>query len=158
MEDSNGNALAEKVYEDLCGALSARNWKYKRFRELMSIHFGSIGEDLPMDFIITVDSERELIRVHSMIPVDRDPKKRLDLAIAACAATNVLADGSFDYDISDGSLAFRLTASFRGSTIGEGLFDYIVKVSCVTVDEYNDKFFAISKGVMSVDDFLETLP
>ena len=53
-----------------------------------------------------------------------------------------------------GQLFFRLTVCYRNSTIGDGLFDYLVGVSSLIVDKYNDKFFAISKGLMSIDDFI----
>ena len=80
--------------------------------------------------------------------------KRLDLAIATCVASYGLSDGSFDYDITTGRIFFRLTVCFRNSTIGDGLFTYLVGVSSAVVDKYNDKFFAISKGLLSVDDFI----
>ena len=75
-------------------------------------------------------------------------------AIATCAASYGLADGSFDYDLSDGQITFRMTASFRESEIGEELLQYMVSCACVTVDEYNDKFLAIDKGLISIDDFI----
>ena len=81
--------------------------------------------------------------------------KRVDGAIAVCAANYGLVDGSFDYDLRDGEIRFRLTSSYRESALSEDLFEYMIMVSAATVDQYNDKFFMIAKGIMTVQQFLE---
>ncbi len=154
MSESDKMQLAQEVYDNLCEALDRREWKYEKFPDDLTIRFKSIGDDLPMDFIVIVDSDRQLLRVMSPVPVDDNKNKRLELAIATCVASYGLSDGSFDYDITTGDIFFRLTVCFRNSTIGDGLFEYLVGVSSAIVDKYNDKFFAISKGLLSVDDFI----
>lgn len=154
MSESDKMQLSQEVYDNLCEALDRREWKYEKFPDDLTICFKSIGDDLPMDFIVIVDSGRQLLRVMSPVPVDNNKNKRLDLAIATCVASYGLSDGSFDYDITTGDIFFRLTVCFRNSTIGDGLFEYLVGVSSAIVDKYNDKFFAISKGLLSVDDFI----
>ena len=155
MTDANEMALAKKVYEDLCAALERRDWNFQRHDEDLVITFGVNGEDIPMDFIFVVDAERQLLRVLSKLPFAVPEDKRIDIAIATCAASYGLADGSFDYDIEKGIIFFRLTSSFRNSSIGDGLFDYLVGISCFTVDKYNDKFMALSKGFISIEDFIK---
>jgi hypothetical protein len=66
-----------------------------------------------------------------------------------------LKDGSFDYDINDGEIRFRLTSSYRESILSKELFVYMIGVSIGTIDQYNDKFFMLSKGVMSIQQFIE---
>ena len=134
MSESDKMQLAQEVYDNLCEALDRREWKYEKFPDDLTIRFKSIGDDLPMDFIVIVDSDRQLLRVMSPVPVDDNKNKRLELAIATCVAS--------------------FTVCFRNSTIGDGLFEYLVGVSSAIVDKYNDKFFAISKGLLSVDDFI----
>lgn len=53
-------------------------------------------------------------------------------------------------------LLFRLTSSYKESTLGEALFEYMIMVSAATIDNYNDKFFMISKGMMTVQQFIES--
>ncbi len=155
MAEANEMALAKTVFEDLCAALDRRQWKYKKNEDDLVVTFGFAGEDIPMDFVLVVDADRQLLRMFSKLPFAVPEDKRMDLAIATCVATYRLTDGSFDYDISTGEIVFRLTASFRESKIGDGLFEYLVVCSNVVVDEYNDKFFAISKGLLSVSDFIQ---
>jgi hypothetical protein len=107
-----------------------------------------------MNFVIIVDADRQIVRLASMLPFKMSEGKRMEGAIATCAATYGLADGSFDYDLSDGSIVFRLTASFRGSELGEPLFQYMISCASAMVDHFNDQFLAIDKGVLSIGDFL----
>ena len=113
------------------------------------------GEDIPMKFVLIVDAERQLVRLMSPLPFNMSEAKRLDGAIATCVATFGMADGNFDYDLATGEVMFRLTASFRNSVVGEGLFQYMISLSCAVVDKYNDQFLAIDKGVLDINDFIK---
>lgn len=154
MADANEVMLAKSVYEDLCAALDKKEWHYKRFDDDMVITFGVAGDDIPMNFILAVETERQLLRVISRLPFEVPEEKRMEMAIATCVASYGLADGNFDFDLERGIISFRLTASFRNSKIGEGLFDYLIRSSSFTVDLYNDKFLAIIKGFISISDFI----
>ena len=54
----------------------------------------------------------------------------------------------------DGSITFRMTASFRESVIGEGLFNYMIDCAAATVDQFNDKLYALNEGLIDVSAFL----
>lgn len=154
MAEANEMAIAKTVFEDLCSALDRRQWKYQKHEDDLVVTFGVAGDDLPMDFVLAVDAQRQLLRVFSKLPFTVPENKRMDLAIATCVASYGLADGSFDYDIATGNIVFRLTASFRESKIGDGLFEYLIGCSSTTVDAFNDKFFALCKGLISINDFI----
>ncbi len=157
MADEKKTELAKKVYSTLCSTIDNYQWKYTKDDDKLQVFFRLSGEDIPMDFFLHVDAERQLIRLLSQLPFKMCEEKRMDGAIATCAATYKLLDGSFDYNVSDGTIWFRATASFRESLIGEGLFRYLIAISNYTVDEYNDQFLAINKGLMSISEFLEEL-
>lgn len=146
---------AQQVYRTVCTALEARDWNYEKDEPKLVVHFGVRGEDIPMKLVIAVDEGRQLIRVMSMLPFKMPEDKRVEGAAAVCAATYGMVDGGFDYDISDGSIVFRMTASFRESIIGEEMIQYLISCTCSMVDQYNDKFLALSKGIMSMSEFLE---
>ncbi len=151
----NKKERALQVYNTLCSAIEGRDWKYDKIEEDLVVHFSVSGDDLPMVFIMRVDEERELISLHSHLGFDFPEDKRVEGAVATCAVTYKLADGCFDYDISDGAVMFRLVACYRGSEVGEMLFQYMISCACTTVDKYNDKFFALSKGMIDLSAFLE---
>ena len=152
MIDEKKMELAKQVYQTLCRAIEKREWKYDKNEEELIVNFGVNGDDVPMQFIILVDAERQLM---SPLPFKMSESNRMEGAIAVCAASFALADGSFDYDLSDGTVLFRMTASFRESLIGEGLFQYLISCSCATIDKYNDQFLALDKGIVSITDFIE---
>ena len=153
--DEKKMADALKVYQTLCEAIERREWKYEKEEEKLLVHFGVNGDDIPMQFILVVDAERQLIRVMSPLPFKMSEEKRIEGAIATCVATFGMADGGFDYDLSSGRISFRITASYRNSDIGDGLFQYMMSCACAMVDEYNDKFLAIDKGMLSIADFIQ---
>lgn len=147
--------LAQHVYRTVCAALEARKWNFEKDEPELVVHFGVRGDDLPMKLIIKVDEDRQLIRVMSPMPFKMDESRLAEGAVAACAASYGMVEGNFDYDISDGSIVFRMTASFRESLIGVELIQYMISCTCSMVDKYNDMFLALSKGMLSLEEFMK---
>lgn len=146
---------AKEVYEELCGMLDARGWRYTRHDDDLVVTFGVSGDDIPMDYFIKVDGGRQLVSLYSRLPFIVPEEKRMEAAIAVCAATFGLVDGNFDYNINTGKITFRQTASFRSSKIGQGLFKYLIDWACAVVDRYNDRFMSLCSGAVSFTDFLD---
>lgn len=153
---ADNNAYAKKVYESVMAALDGMGWTYDRYDEDMLIKSGVKGDDLPIQFLIKVDGDRSLLSYWSKLPFATEEEKRIDMALAICAANNRMADGCFDYDVNTGEIVFRLTASFKGDAVlPHELLEYVVMVSAYTIDKYNDQFFMISKGALSVEQFIK---
>ena len=146
---------AKEVYNTLISMLDSINWKYERHDDDLLIKSGVKGDDLPVEFIVYVKPKNEVVQFISSLPFNIPEDKRVDAAIAVCAANYGLVDGSFDYDLRDGEIRFRLTSSYRESKRSEALFEYMIMVAASTVDQYNDKFFMIAKGMLTVQQFLE---
>ena len=155
MSEELNVALAKHVYKTLCDTIEQMNWKFQKDDERLLVHFSVTGEDIPMSFVLMVDVKRQLIRLLSTLPFRMKEDKRMDGAAATCVANYRLANGNFAYDLSDGTIYFKMTASFRASLIGPQLFRYLIACSCSTVDRYNDQFFAINEGILSLADFIE---
>ena len=145
---------AMEVYNTMCDMLDRKEWKYNKIEDELMIKSGVKGDDLPIDFFMRVNPRNEVVSFISILPFDIAEDKRIDLAIAICAANYGMVDGSFDFDITDGSIMFRLTSSYKDSQLGEDLFEYMLMVGASTVDEYNDKFFMISKGMLPLEQFI----
>lgn len=156
MADEKNLIQAQETFKTLCQTLDGHEWKYAKDEEKLSIECGAQGEDLPMDIAIVVDSERCLVRLMSHIPVVVPEDKRLDAAIAISVVNNMLVDGSFDFDISSGLIFFRMTNSFLESKLGNDVFTYMLFASCQTIDAYNDKFLMLVKGMISIEQFLNS--
>ena len=60
MTDDKMIKRATDVYDSLCEMLETNNWKFERIPSANIVTFKTVGEDLPMDFIIKVDAEKQL--------------------------------------------------------------------------------------------------
>lgn len=146
---------AKEVFNSLCEMLDGKDGRYEKHEDDLVVTFIVGGDDIPMQFIMNVDAERELVRLISPIPVTFDDDKRIEGAIATSQVNYRLADGSFDYDFRGGKVFFRMTSSFRDSLISQKLLEYMMMCAAFTVDEYNDKFFMLAKGQMPIEEFFK---
>jgi len=156
MSEELNKKQAQSVYETFCKTLDARNWKYTRHDEDLVITCGVRGEDLPMDLVIIVNPKAQVVSVISQLPFSIPEDKRVDMAMAVCVANNGLINGTFDFNVLKGDIRFRVVSSFRESILSEELFNYMLIIAAGTVDQYNDKFLMISKGMMSLQQLIES--
>ena len=157
MSDKIKMERANEVYNTLTTMLDARDWNYKKDEEKLLIKSGIKGDDLPVEFFIVVKPDNEVVQFISILPFNMPEDKRVDGAIAVSIANYGLIEGSFDYDVMDGEISFRLTTSYRGgSTISDDLLESMIYIASSTVDQYNDKFFMIAKGMMTIEQLIET--
>jgi hypothetical protein len=110
-----------------------------------------------MKITIKVDPDRMLILLLSHLPFVIQEDKRLEAAIAISAINNILVDGCFDYNVVSGHMFFRMTNSFLECAASEEIFSYLLYCSCRIIDEYNDKILMLSKGMLSLERFLELI-
>lgn len=146
---------AVSTFQTLCNMLDNNDWSYQKHEEDLVIVCGAQGEDLPMEIILRIDEDRQLISLLSEIPFTVNEDKRMEMAVAVSSVNNRLVDGSFDFDIASGDLYFRMTSSFVASDISEDVFKYMLYCSCMSIDEYNDKFLMLSKGMISIENFMK---
>ena len=157
MADLKKTEHARTTFGILCRALDNNEWRYTKNMEKLTIECGAQGEDLPMEITIKVDADRQIVMFLSRMPFAIQEDKRLDVAVAVSAINNAIVDGCFDYDIVSGNMFFRMTNSFMDSIISGEVFSYMLFCACKTIDDYNDKFFMLSKGMMSLEQFISTL-
>ncbi len=155
MTDEQKGMQAKLAYQTFCDALDRNEWKYKKNNEKMTIECGAQGEDLPMEFSISADADRQLLVLLSHLPFVIAEDKRIDTAAAICVVNNFLVDGCFDFDVGSGHMFFRITNSFFDSVMSEDVCTELLYKACQTIDEYNDKFLMVGKGILSVEKFLE---
>lgn len=147
--------MGQNVYETICKMFDDRGFHYERHDEDLVITCTLNGEDIPMDMIFFVRAERQIVQLISPLPFKIPEEKTVDIALAVAHANDGLIDGSFDFDMNKGRIAYRLTASYIESILGKTLFEYMLMVTAHTVDDYNDKFMMIAKGMYTVEDFIK---
>ena len=150
------------VFDTLVKTLNDLDWTFDKYEDKLIITSGVKGDDIPINFIVKVNPKNEVVQFLSKLPFNMPEDKRVDGALAVCAANYTLIDGSFVYDIRDGEILFKMTSSYRGSIFSENvifitkdLFEYMIMVAASTIDKYNDKFLMIAKGRMTIQQFIE---
>ena len=146
---------AKAVYATIKKALANIGWTYDEDEEKLMIKTKVTGDDLPVDLALLVRADKDIFHIFSSMPFAIPEDKRVDAAIAACAANYGMVNGSFDLDLNDGQLLFRVTTGYMDTELSERLIEYMILVVVSTVDRYNDRFFMLAKGMIDVAKFLE---
>ena len=147
-------AAAAKVFNKIDAHLRAKDWKYEKDAEKFEFTYQVSGDDLPMKFVMKVDPERELIRIFSFLSFDFAEDKRIEGAVAVSVANYGMVNGSFGYDITDGTVFHKISVAYTDIEINADMINYIMGVGMATVDKYNDRFLALNKGYITISDFI----
>lgn len=147
----------KKVFHCLELFIKSIGWRYKKYSEDLRIGFDVLGEDVPMSFDISVDSDKEMIILDSIQPFITRSKKREKLALATCIVSNILIDGSFSYNWTEDRIVFRMTTSYKDDSVDNDVLIYIVTCALNTVEQFNDKFLDLNKGNISLKNFIECI-
>ncbi|MCM1194771.1 MAG: YbjN domain-containing protein [Corallococcus sp.] len=144
---------ANTMYRTLCSALDNMQWRYEKAEDELVVRTSAVGKDLTMKLYIKVDSARSVMYLKSSMPFDVPAERIPDMAQAAIMANWSMLNGSFEMDMSDGYVAFKMVVPFMESLVSEKVCRYMISVSCDMIDKYNDKFLALTKGTMTLDEF-----
>lgn len=149
------NEAARAVYEMICEMFDDNELKYTRYDDDLVVNCAARGDDLPMEFLFMVRPDREIVQLLSPMPYKIDEDKRVEVAVAVAVANYGLVNGSFDYDVSDGEIRFRMTQGVMDHMPSKEVFRYMLFAASSSIDQYNDRFFMLNKGMMTVEQFVE---
>ena len=147
---------AKKVYDTVIAVLDERKWHYST-EENMVKRYNVKGDDLPMEFVISINADRQMFEIFSPFSFTFSEEKRVEGAVAACALNNRILYGCFDYKFENGNFCYRFSMPFDESEIGSKLIDFLISCSCSIVDDYNDVIFAFANGYLDVNGFMERI-
>ena len=147
------DAKAKRVYATIVASMDAQNLKYRRDDEALRVDLTFSTDDLDVALRFFVDENRQLVRLLSFLPGSFPEDKRVEGAVATCIANHGMVDGSFDYDFSDGEIVFKLVNSYRDSDISTEVVAYMLRVALGMVDQYNDRFYDLARGKMTIKEF-----
>ncbi len=136
-------------FETLCDMLERNDIDYSRNDDRITVHCTIPGRDISVPLALAVNPYKMLVTLYALVPIHIESDKAADIGIAVCLANNALTDGCFVYDIKDGSLYFKMTASCRDGEISEESFEYMLAETMDTIDEYYPKLNNIAKSTQS---------
>ena len=145
----------QRVYRMIKQYLTGKGLRFEAHEEDLMIAFPMYGGELPQRVFFRVLDERDMFQVLSVLP-DRIPEdRRVDAAVAVAVANYGIVNGSFDLDVTDGEIRFRLAQCYKGLEPGEDLIDYVLGVTVFTTDKYIGLFHKLGSGEMSLEQFLD---
>lgn len=153
--DEFKKAAAEKIFNTICETFDTRQWKYSTNAEDWYVHISLQGDGIPYEFVLFADAPREVIRLLCFFPDKFDVDRRVDGAMACCAATYAIDDGSFDFNLKAGSVLFRMAYSYKSSVLGKEVIEHMADYGIATVDKVFTELSSLCKGYMSLTEFLE---
>ena len=144
---------AKSLYKTLCNTLDNMKWTYNKEEDKFIIRTSAIGDDLSMKLMIKIDAERQVMYLKSPMPFAIPENVRDTMGKAILIANYSMLNGSFEFDFSDGYLAFKMVIPYMDSIISEAVCKYMIVLSCSMTDKFNDKFKAVADGVMTLAEF-----
>lgn len=139
MADKNKMLSADRVYTSLLEIVKRYKYDFDDDDEIMTVNFDvQYSSDL-VPFTVTVDAERQLIRLYSPLGVKVDENIKFESAALICKFSHEIENGSLDYDLYSGSVEFRMATSFNGSLISDSLLEDMISYTCFIVIKYTAK-------------------
>lgn len=139
MADKNEMISANRVYGSLLNIVRKNKYDFDDDEEIMTVNFDVKREASFIPFTITIDAERQLIRLYSPLDVQIDENNRFESCVNICRCSCELDMGSFDYDLYSGSIEFRMATSFNGSLISDKQIENMISYTCGVVKKYTDR-------------------
>lgn len=157
MAEETERIKATEVFDTFCAMMDLRKFSYDSDREKLEIDFSMQGEDLLMPMKFRVLPDRYVALLISPLPFRAPEDKRLEMAVAISEINYRLINGSFDLDIRDGEILFRISNSYLESKLSTELFDALLITVTQTVDRFNDTLLLLAKGSITLEQGLQKI-
>ena len=146
---------AEGVYQIFKDYLDNQGYKYTTDDGRLSISLTVRGEDLPMPTNIRVYADLNIVQIISPIPGCIPEDRRIDAALAVAIANYRMIGGCFDLNMNSGEICYRMAQAYHNTEFSMELARYMVQMTFHMADRYNDRFYMLGKGAMSLEKFIE---
>lgn len=133
-------------YETLCGVMEKNDIYYERDDKHLCVKCSVNGQDTQLNFAFIINPSKMLITLYSPMPIKVKKENSANVALAVCMINNSLSDGNFCFDVSDGTVFFKMTSSFCDINVNEDIFEYMLSVAADTMDDYFRKINQIAQS------------
>lgn len=134
---------AKEVYEVLCRTLDEMQWEYKKDEEMLYVSVKAPEAVIRSRFGIRVNPKNAVIALVSLLPFPVPKEKQWEMALAINLLNGSLHYGSFLYALQERCLYYRVTNGFLDCKLGKGLFERMIRLSIVIIDDYYPQLRAL---------------
>lgn len=154
----NDKERAAAAFEAITGFMDEAKLKYDSESDKNVAFVTITGDDFPVTLMFSVSAEKQRVETYSQMPFEIKPDRSVDVAIALAAINSRIAYGKFCLYIDKGLCTYENSEYITGldgfsTEYGKSLVGPAYSI----VEEYNDKLYAINKGLLTVKDFTASL-
>lgn len=154
MADKIKTEKAVNVYHKLIETLDSIGWQYSILEDEPGVTYTVNGDDMIMEFIVTINPDAQILHFLSVLPMRFDEDKRLDGLMAACAVSSTVPWGTFSFNMENSKIVYGASSIFSDCEVNEGWFTQQMDMAHAVVDMFNDRFLALAKGYMTIEEFI----
>lgn len=144
---------ALKMRETVKEAFGLLGFDYELDNDGATFCFKVTGEDLAIPGFINVYNR--CYDVKSYVPCDVGQDKMIDVILLCNYLNTLIPYGTVYYDTKPDAVIFRIEQFHDESLVSAEQVKIAVLTSLNIIDEFNDKFFMLVKGMISLEDAMK---
>lgn len=145
----------KSIFDLICQAMEEEERTFTPHPENREVLVTHDGTDFVIALRLAVDPARGQVLLTSELPVQVAEECFGDTALAVCEANHTIAMGMFDFCDSPGHISYRNTIYFKDRPVTAETIAAVVREAVWRIDQYNDMFYALNKGLIQVSAFEE---
>lgn len=155
-KDSRDKGQEHFTFEDLISLFEADNLKFMARPELglAMANFNS-GQEGPIQMLARVDDDRKVMGLSFRLPITVPDDKRSLMAEAVTRANFNLIVGSFEMDMDDGELKYKVTVPLDDAQLSLAQYRHCMRASLSTIRRYLPDFYRIVFGDALPEDVID---
>lgn len=148
---------AKALFGTLCNALDDMQWTYNKDEENLVLETAATGDSFTIRLRVRINADRQVMYLKSPLPFNVKEDTRELLTKAICYANYQILNGSFEYDQSDGYVAFKVVVPFMNSLIGKAVCNYMIIMSCKMMDTFAEPLLLLTNKEIDYDEFCKRI-
>ncbi|MCI8458560.1 MAG: YbjN domain-containing protein [Clostridia bacterium] len=145
---------ATAAYNAIVRFMTEAKLHYESNEDTREIFVTITGADFPVSLLFTVNEQLQRVETYCELPFAVRKEKAVDMAVALAAVNARIAYGKFCLYFDKGLCTFENTeyiTDLEGFSAAYGRA--IVAPAYAIADEYNDKLYALNKGLLPLKEF-----
>ena len=137
MEKIKSPTPAQVTFINLLHHLKDVSLKVDIDMDRLVVHFGTAGDEGPnLSVLIQVDEDREYFLIVSVSTITCKRNQRRVMADLLCRINYKMALGSFDLDMRDGEIRYRVGQKFGSSPAPKDVIEHCLGLSLIIHERY----------------------
>ena len=134
-----------------------REWSFKRIPDRTAVRSEIRGKNSMYTVHFRTDEEDEILQIYTMLPHRAPEEQRLKVAEYVTRANYGLRIGSFEFDIRDGKVRYKVSVDVEGGALTYTMIDNMVGAGLSTMDRYFEGFMMVYYAGRSAEEAIDKI-